>query len=72
MGNRILELFITMNIERQQHKRVEYVIQVIPIIQVAAEDNNICSKSHRAGLEAISICNTKHQPTQMEVEKTKE
>lgn len=31
----------------------------IPIIQVAAEDNDICTKPHTTGLEAISIWNAK-------------
>lgn len=44
-------------------KRVTFELK--PVTQVAAEDNNICAKSHRTSLEAISIWKTTSKPINM-------
>jgi hypothetical protein len=45
-------------------KRV--TIELKPVIQVAAEDDNISAKSHRTSLEAVSIWKTTSKAINME------
>ena len=53
-----------LNSDEQVSESFRIIIE--PITQVAAEDNNICPKSHGAGLEAITIWKTTAQAINME------